>query len=342
VNLAYGVTTTRDPQTGTTDVLTYGDLVEAGHIPGPRIYSTGPGVFWSEAINDEDDARAILKRYSDYYDTKYIKMYMTGNRQQRQWIIMAAREQKLKPTTEGGLDFQYNLTMMMDGYAGQEHALPIIPLYKDIVRLAVDSGIIYTPTLIVAYGGPFGENYWFTRENPHDNKKLARFTPHAVLDGLTRRRGEGPDPGPGGWFMEDEYVFRKQAKVLKSIVESGGLVGVGSHGQLQGLGYHWELWMIQSGGMSNHDALRVATIMGATGLGLDKDLGSLEPGKLADLIVLDANPLENIRNTAQIRYVMKNGRLYEGETLKEIYPRQLEPKLFTDFEAAPNTAAGLK
>ncbi|MFB3132422.1 MAG: amidohydrolase family protein, partial [Rhodothermales bacterium] len=254
--------------------------------------------------------------------TKTIKMYMSGNRQQRQWILMAAKEQGLMPTSEGGLDLKYNLTMMIDGYPGPEHALPIVPLYEDIVRLAAETKIAYTPTLLVSYGGPFGENYFYTRENPHDDAKLRRFTPHEEIDRKTRRRGAGTGPGPGGWFMEEEHVFKKHAEVARRIVEAGGRVGVGSHGQLQGLGYHWELWAVASGGMSNHDALRCATRFGAEAIGLDQDLGALGSGMLADLIVLDANPLDDIRNTNTIHYVMKNGRLYDGDTLDEVYPRQ--------------------
>jgi imidazolonepropionase-like amidohydrolase len=153
-NIAYGVTTTRDPQTATTDVLAYADRVEAGEILGPRIYSTGPGVFAGEQIKDLDHARNVLKRYSEYYDTKTFKMYMSGNRQQRQWLIMAARELKLMPTTEGGLDFKLNMTHALDGYPGLEHSLPITPLYSDVVELFKSTGITYTPTLLVAYGGP--------------------------------------------------------------------------------------------------------------------------------------------------------------------------------------------
>ena len=321
-NLAYGVTTTRDPQTGTTDVLTYGDLVETGDVVGPRIYSTGPGVFNAEQIEDLDHARRVLQRYSEYYDTQTIKMYMSGNRQQRQWIVMAAKEQGLLPTTEGGLDMKYDLEMIIDGYPGLEHSFPIFPLYRDVVRLAAETRMAYTPTLLVSYGGPFGENWFFTRENPHDDPKLRRFIPHAELDRLTRRRGAGVDAGPGGWFREEEYVFRQHAEGVKAIVEAGGVAGVGSHGQLQGLGYHWELWATQSGGLSEHDALRVATALGAEAIGLDGDLGSIEPGKLADLVVLEANPLDGIRNTNRIRYVMKNGRLYDAGTLDERWPRE--------------------
>ena len=319
-NLAYGVTTTRDPQTGTTDVLSYADRVRAGQIPGPRIYSTGPGVFWPEGIRSLDHARDVLRRYSDYWDTKTFKMYMSGNRRQRQLLIMASRELELMPTTEGGLDYRLNMTHAMDGYPGIEHNMPIIPAYGDVVQLFVTSQTTNTPTLLVTYGGPWAENYYFTNENLIGDAKLAHFTPQADLDRKIRRRN--PGPGAGGWFMEDEYVFKRHSAWLKDLVDAGGRTGVGSHGQLQGLGYHWELWSVQSGGMSNHDALRVATLMGAEAIGLGGDLGSIEGGKLADLVVLEANPLDDIRNTNTVRYVMKNGRLYDGDTLDEIWPRQ--------------------
>ena len=350
VNLAYGVTTMRDPQTGTTDVLTYEDAVDAGLAVGPRIYSTGPGLFGptyfpglGDDIKDVDHARRIMRRYSQYYDTKTLKMYITGNRQQRQWVLMAAREQNIMPTTEGALDFRYDLTMAIDGYPGQEHALPVTPLYKDVVGLFAQSGITYTPTLLVVYGGPWGENYWYEHENVYNDPKLRRFTPYEELSAKSRRRVRGSFGGgnAGGWFMDDEYNFPAVAKAAADIVKGGGRIGVGSHGQLNGLGYHWEMWSIAKGGMSPHDVLRCATIFGAEGIGLQRDLGSVEVGKLADLVILDGNPLQDIRNTNTVRYVMKNGRLYDGNTLDELYPTRRTMDRVKGTPEKPDVKAGI-
>ena len=340
--LAYGTTTTRDPQTATTDFMTYGDRVEMGDMIGPSVYTTGPGVFSSEPIRDLDHARQVLSRYAKYYDTKTLKMYMSGNRQQRQWIIMAARELGIMPTTEGGLDQKLNLTHGIDGYPGIEHALPITPKYDDVFQWYKATQVTNSPTLIVEYGGPFGEGWFYQTEDLLGDAKLRHFTHPVDIDTKVRRRGVGNAPGPAGFAVKEEYAMWQHAQDVAKTVAAGGRIGVGSHGQLQGLGMHWELWLLQSGGLSTHDALRAATIVGAEAIGLAQDVGSLEPGKLADLLVLDKDPLANIRNSNTITMVMKNGRLYDGNTLDEVYPRQkklvLQPWAYT----MPSAGAGIR
>jgi Tol biopolymer transport system component len=313
-NLAYGVTTTRDPQTSTTDVLSYSDMVETGDFIGPRILATGPGVFAGANIKTLDEARDFLRQYSEFFQTETIKQYMSGDRRTRQFISMAAREQHLTPTLEGGLDFKKNLTEAMDGYAGVEHTMPIAPLYKDVLQLFANSGTTWTPTLIVQYGGPWAENYWYENSDVVNDPKLNRFTPRDVVERKALRRP--------GWWAPSQWSFQLFAEQAAKLVAAGGRVGMGSHGQLQGLGAQWEVWNLASGGMPKYDVLRVATIFGAEAIGHEKDLGSLEAGKLADLQVLDKNPLDDIRNTNTIRFVMKNGRMYDGNTLAEVWPRQ--------------------
>ena len=330
-NLAYGVTTTRDPQTSQTDVISYGDAVDVGQIIGPRIYATGPGIFAQDNVSSADDAKEVMKRYSEFYLTETIKQYQAGDRRQRQWIAMAAKEQRITPTLEGGLDFKKNMTEAMDGYAGIEHTLPIAPMYKDAVQLFAQSGTTWTPTLLVQYGGPWAENWWYEHYDILSDAKLPRFTPFSELERRALRRPQ--------WFRDSEYSFKLFAEQAKKVVEAGGRVGLGGHGQLQGLGVHWELWNIASGGMKPMDALRVATVYGAESIGLLKDLGSIEAGKLADILVLDGNPLTDIKNTNTIRYVMKNGRMYDGNSLAEVWPRQraLPKQWWMTNDAAPST-----
>ncbi|HUF48965.1 MAG TPA: amidohydrolase family protein [Vicinamibacterales bacterium] len=320
-NLAYGVTTTRDPQTSTPDVFAYADLVDAGMMPGPRVYATGPGVFAYSGIVDQESANRFIKRYKEAYETNTIKQYVAGDRLVRQWIVKACAEYGITPTIEGSLDLKLNLTQMADGYSGQEHSFPILPLYKDVVEFTARTKTFYTPTILVAYGAPWSENYWFENTGAASDTKLRKWVPWELLDGMVRRRPQ--------WFLPEEYGHEKIGRQVADIVRAGGRAGLGSHGQLQGLGAHWEMWSMGSGGLTPHETLRVVTLFGAEALGLQQDLGSLEMGKLADLVVLDRNPLEDLQHTTAIRYVMKNGELYDADTLDMIWP--VERALPTPF-----------
>ena len=311
-NLAYGVTTTRDPQTSTPDVFAYADLIDAGVMPGPRVFATGPGVFAASGLEDRDAAFHFIKRYKEAYGTNTIKQYVAGDRIVRQWIIEASREYGITPTIEGSLDLKLNLTQIADGYTGQEHSFPIMPLYKDVVQFVAQTKTFYTPTILVAYGAPWTENYWFQNSDVARDAKLRKWIPNELLDTMVRRRAQ--------WFLPEEYAHQRYGTQVAAIVHAGGRAGLGSHGQLQGLGAHWETWNLGSGGLTPHETLRVVTLFGAEALGLEQDLGSLEPGKLADLVVLDGNPLADIKLTNTVRLVMKNGELFDAATLDTIWP----------------------
>jgi imidazolonepropionase-like amidohydrolase len=316
-NLAYGVTTTRDPQSSTTDIYGYADMVETGDIIGPRVYTTGPGVFSRSGLDTLEATRDFVKRYKEAYKTMTLKQYMSGDRIVRQWVAMACFENNLTPTTEGALDMKLDLSQMIDGFSGNEHTLPNLPLYKDVVEFVVRTKTYYTPTILVAYGAPWAENFFYQNTDVAADGKLRRFIPGELLDSMVRRRSQ--------WFLPEEYRFEVIAKGVADVVHAGGRACLGGHGQLQGLGCHWELWAMQSGGLTNHEALRVATLFGAEAIGLQRDVGSLESGKLADLVILDENPLEDIHNTNTVYYVMKNGELFDGDTLDQIWP--VEKKL---------------
>jgi imidazolonepropionase-like amidohydrolase len=313
-NLAYGVTTTHDPSASTQSVFALSELVAAGRLTGPRIYSTGFILYGAEnpnrAVTESlDDALAHVRRLKAL-GAHSVKSYNQLRRDARQWIIEAARREEMLVVPEGGSMLQQNLTMVLDGHTGIEHAIPVAPLYRDVVTLLARSRTGYTPTLIVGYGGVWGENYWYQMSDVFANERLRRFVPTDQLDARARRRLLVP---------ESEFYHIELAKTAKAIVDAGGSVQLGAHGQLQGLGAHWELWMLAQGGMTPHEALRAATKAGADYIGLGGDLGSLEPGKLADLVVLDGNPLEDIRQTERVHMVMKNGELFDAD-LKRLWP----------------------
>jgi imidazolonepropionase-like amidohydrolase/Tol biopolymer transport system component len=312
-NLAFGVTTTHDPSNDTETVFSNAELIRAGMKLGPRLFSTGTILYGAETpfkaiVNNYDDALSALRRQKAF-GAFSVKSYNQQRRDARQMIIKAARELQMEVVPEGGSLLYMNETMILDGHTTIEHSLPVPRLYKDVVTLFAKSRTGYTPTLIVGFGGLFGEYYWYQKTNVWENAHLLTFTPRSIVDARSRRRTMAPD---------EDFNHVLIAKGAKQVLDAGGSVQLGAHGQLQGLGAHWELWMLQQGGMTNLEAIRCATINGARALGLDKELGSIEKGKLADLVVIDKNPLENIRNTESISMVMLNGRLYDAKTLNEI------------------------
>ncbi len=313
--LAYGVTTQHDPSVNSEMAFSNAEMLKAGRMVGPRLYSTGTILYGADGdfkapINSLDDARSTLRR-TKAWGAFSVKSYNQPRREQRQQVIAAARELNMLVVPEGGSFFHHNLTQVVDGHTGIEHNIPVAPLYNDVVTMWGKTNTHNTPTLIVNYGGLNGEFQWYQNSEVWKKKPLLSFTPKHILDERSRHRTMAPEEE----YQNGHILVSKSCTKLQN---AGVNINLGAHGQLNGLGAHWELWMIQQGGMSNLQALRCATLNGAKYLGMDKEIGSLAAGKLADLIVLDKNPLENIQNTESIRYVMVNGRLYDSATLNEI------------------------
>jgi imidazolonepropionase-like amidohydrolase/Tol biopolymer transport system component len=312
-NLAYGVTAIMDPSNDTETIFSNAELARAGRKLAPRIYSTGTILYGAETpykavVESEEDARAHLRRIKAAGGIA-VKSYNQQRRDARQMIITAARELEMMVLPEGGSLQYMDETLVHDGHTGLEHSLPVPRLYKDVIELFAQAKSGYTPTIIVGYGGLQGENYWYQKDEVWKNQRLLAFTPREILDSRSRRRPMAAD---------DDFNHLNIARGAKQLFDRGVLVQLGAHGQLQGLGAHWELWMLAQGGMSPLEALQCATINGARYLGWEKDLGSIESGKLGDLVVLDRNPLENIRNSDSVRLVMINGRLFDAATMNEV------------------------
>lgn len=321
-NLAYGVTTGLEPSGWHENIFTMAETVEAGLRVGPRMFSTASSLSGGTStrhgpVNRRQDAQHEVNRFVSYGATS-IKQYWQRRRNQRQWVVEAAREAGVMVTSEGDTDHLSAISIAMDGHTGTEHPILNIPLYRDVTEFLGQANFFYSATLVVGGAGPWGEDYFYQEKDLWKDEKLQRFTPWRWLEPHTRRRPLRP---------VTDYPFPLHAQGAADIIAAGGHATIGAHGQTQGLDSHFELWMYASA-MEPMEALKTATVHPAQMIGILDDVATLEEGKLADLLVLNRNPLEDIRASADIRYVMKGGVLYDGDTLDELWP---EERSFGDF-----------
>ncbi|CAM3655194.1 amidohydrolase family protein [Roseateles saccharophilus] len=314
-SLALGVTTLHDPSNVNAAVFTQSEMQRAGLVLGPRIYSTGTILYgartpFTAVVNSLDDALTHLHRQKAEGAIS-VKSYQQPRRDQRQQVLEAARQTGMMVVPEGGALFQMNMSMVVDGHTTVEHALPIAEVWDDVKQLWSQQATGYTPTLNVGYGGLDGEHYWYAHTDVWKHPLLSRYVPRSVLEPRSVRRETAP---------EEDYNILRVARTATQLSRAGVNTMIGAHGQREGLGTHWEMWMFVLGGMTPMEALRTATINPARNFGFDKDLGSLEPGKLADLVVIDGNPLADIRQSDRIVQVMQNGRLFDAATMNQLAP----------------------
>ncbi len=316
--LAHGVTTMYEVYGRAERDAWVSDMVRKGAMTGPRLFSVGPPMYGSRKYRTKTylsfkSYEDVLEhvRFNKAHGATALKDYLTGTRRVRHQIATAAREEGLNVAVEPGGDAQSNFTRIIDGATGIAHGMGFTPMHGDVVELLAASGLGVTPTLLVTLDGPYGEAYFHQRERLWENEKLLTFERRDVLVGRLRRPTH---------FFDDDFFHPQLAANLKRLYDAGVSLQLGGHGQMLGLDVHFEMELYSQGGFSNLQVLEIATINGARHQGLDHELGSIEQGKLADLIVLRENPLEQIRNTRSIEFVMKNGILYSGEDASRIYP----------------------
>jgi imidazolonepropionase-like amidohydrolase/Tol biopolymer transport system component len=312
--LALGVTTIHDPSNDTTEFFAASEMQKAGKIVAPRLFSTGTILYgatvagYTAHVDSLDDAKFHIERLQKA-GAFSVKSYNQPRRNQRQQFVQAAREAKVMVVPEGGSLLQHNLTMLVDGHTTLEHSIPAANVYSDVKQLWQQSTMAYTPTLGVAYGGIWGEHYWYDKTEVWRHPRLSKFVPSETLDPRSMRRPTAP---------HNHYNHINVASTAKELQDLGIHVNAGGHGQREGLAMHWEMWMMAQGGMSPLQAIKTATISPAISLGLDSHLGSIKVGKLADLIVIDGDVTKDIRLSDKVSYTMINGRLYNAETMNEI------------------------
>lgn len=312
-NLAFGITTMHDPSATTETVFSQAELQKAGELVGPRVMSTGTILYGADGdfkavINSLDDARNTITRMKAV-GAYSVKSYNQPRREQHQQINQAAREQGILVVEEGGSTFNHNMPMMLDGVSSIEHNIPIAPLYKDVVDTWKETDVRNTPTLVVNYGGLNAEYYWYNKMNMWENERFLKFYPSDALNARSIRRDVAPE-----W----DYYHIEVAQQAKRLRDAGIKILIGGHGQMQGLSPNWEIWSLVQGGFSPWQALRAATIDGADHIGFASEIGSIEAGKRADLVITNTNPLDSIQNTIDTAYVMVNGRLFDAASMAEI------------------------
>lgn len=311
--LAMGVTTIHDPSSSASMIFAASERQRAGELLGPRIFSTGEVVYGAKAagiyarIDSYEDALAHVRRIKAQGGIS-IKNYNQPRREQRQQVVAASRAENMLVVAEGGSLFGMDMALIADGNSTIEHNVPVDVMYEDVLQFFSQSQSNYTPTLVVTYGGLAGDPYWRQATNVFENPLLVHTPPRQLL-AATARRVKAPE-----WAFVDDNNAREAAK----LADRGVKVAIGAHGQQAGVAAHWELWSFVRGGMTPVEALRAGTIVAAQSLGMAQDIGSIEPGKLADLVVLSADPSQDISASDEIERVMLGGRLYDARTMNEV------------------------
>ncbi|MEM7543499.1 MAG: amidohydrolase family protein, partial [Pseudomonadota bacterium] len=320
-NLAYGITTGQDPASDSVPAFAIAELIETGQTLGPRYFGAGSKVGGfqvqeNELVESLDTAHKVVERRRKT-GSNVIKEYGQPSRLQRQWVTEAARAAGLGLVHEGTGDLHAMLTSAVDGATIHEHSMSYAPVGQDVITLLAFSKMVYDSVLLGARTGSGAAFYLGERLEEMLDVKLARFVRPGLMTTIGRmfKLIEIPE-----YDFDDGFI--NQGADAARLARAGGALTVGSHGD--GFRFHLEMWSYVIAGMSPLEALSAATVSGAKAIGIEQELGTLAAGKLADFVMLTANPLDDIENTRHIRNVVKNGRIYSGDNLDQVWPQPRE------------------
>ncbi len=308
-NLAYGVTSVRD--VGTTPLMwlnAFDDWSDASAAPIPRCFHAGEMVYGPpEILLTEDDARATVRR-DRAGGASLIKAYSTLPWSIHRAVAEEARQLGLPMAAHGTTVKEVTLGVTL-GYATLEHAG--FRYYDDVLQMLAEAGTRWDPTV----GADVGDQLLLVAEPERiEHEKFRAF--------FSRSRVESElAAGDTAWKTRTyPGIFAQQLTGIQAAYARGVKLLAGTdlptHLGFPGMSLHWELEHLAQAGIPPLEVLRIATREAAVAVGAGDDLGVLEPGKLADIVLLDANPLVDVKNTQSIWLVIKNGWLFDPEKLR--------------------------
>jgi len=322
--LSWGITTVRNPASNTFEAMEDREAFESGRRIGPRVFTTGEPldgtrIYYPGGVSIGEGGGQIRERMQHARDFGYdfVKTYVRLPDLLQKQIIELAHAQgmpvtshELYPAVAAGADgVEHIRGTSRRGYSPKITALS--RSYRDVIDLLTASKMTLTPTVGIQGGfrlQTLRDHSWI------DDPRIQSLYPASVPQ---RWREQTATPASAAVIDEAERLVKPQEKTVYEVVRGGGRVVAGTDSPINpyGLALLMELENYADGGLTPIEVLKTATSVPADAMGLGAEIGSIEPGKLADISIVDGNPLANIRDLRHVKRVIKGGTTYEVGSL---------------------------